>query len=349
MKKLFSLLLILSFVFSFIFADSFMNGCISFNVPNSLEIRSDQYEKIINRIADDAGFDFLNSNDEDIFEVVLQQEGLNIGNNEAESKYCRIKIVVTTDDSMSVPNWLMKEYFASLSLSEKKEYEEMLRSIAEMSIAIIDWYPTTYKNIGGLFAVCDHYTRKSTSGNDSPVEVYSYAINTGIYTITMYCSYRQSQAQIFVPVIKEFLDSLVLNFPENSADIESFTNSKNLYKHNLLGTKLSFLWPESNPTWITIEDNSVLKAKQLMYSSILTEGYLCVLQLIEYKTSLSKYQTGVFLMAIVNESLQTLRNNTSLKNLKIFENSFDNNSARLRYSYTNIADDSVLFGYAYWF
>ena len=54
MKKSVPFLLLLFLLPSVLFAVSFLDGRISFNVPNALEIRSNQYEQIFSRVADDA-------------------------------------------------------------------------------------------------------------------------------------------------------------------------------------------------------------------------------------------------------------------------------------------------------
>lgn len=348
MKKSVPFLLLLFLLPSVLFAVSFLDGRISFNVPNALEIRSNQYEQIFSRVADDAGLSSMNTSGEDSLKVVLQQKGLNTGDSKANSQYCRITISVSTDDSSSMPNWLMRESIASFSTSEKAEYEALLRSMTEMSTTVINWYPTTYEDLGGLFAIRNHYTRKSTAGNASPVEVYSYTIQTGIYTITIFCSYRQSQAVAFVPAINEFLESVTFNFSEDPAEIESLLGSEKLYTHNLPGTNVAFSWPEPNLSWTAVDENSIMKAEQLVYSNLFIEGYFSMLVYLEYKTALTRYQMSVLFASTMNEALTMLRMNTLLKDLKLLENSSDSNSARVRYSYTNTVDGSTAYGFAYW-
>ena len=348
MKKFVSLLLLLFLLTSVLFAASFFDGRISFNVPNALELRSELYEEIFSRVADDAGLSSMNTSGEDSLKVVLQQKGLNTGDSKANSQYCRITVSVSTDDSSSMPNWLMRESIASFSTAEKADFEALLRSMTEMSVTVINWYPTTYEDLGGLFAIRNHYTRKSTSGNSSPVEVYSYTIHAGINIITIFCSYRQSQALTFVPAINEFLESVTFNFQEDSDDLESFIDSESMYTNHIPGTNIAFSWPESNPSWVTIEDNPMVKAKQLVYSNLFMEGYYCTLVHFEYKTIFTEYQSTSLLISIMNEALTMLRMNKLLKDLKLLENSSDSKSARVRYSYTNTADNSKAYGFAYW-
>lgn len=348
MKKYLSLFLLLVLFSVTLNAVSFMEGRIVFDIPDALEVRSDQFEQIFSRVVDDAGYDFMNNYGEDTFKVVLQQKGLNTGNSKANTQYCRVTIEVSTDDSSSIPNQLIRDTVSSLAQSEKAEYENMMRRITENSVAVIDWYPTTYRDLGGLFAICNHYTRKSTSGNESPVEAYSYNIQADIYTITIFCSYRKSQASIFATAIDEFLESFTFKASDNTGQLSSLFATNGLHVHTIPETDIRFTWPESNPTWKVLDENSMAKVRQLVYSDLFGEGYLCTLTILEYKIDLSSYQTSTLLAATLNEGLSLLRMNTNLKNLKLLEQSMDNNSARLRYSYTNRVDDSTAYGFGYW-
>lgn len=347
MKKLLSICVLLLLLPSALFSVSFLDERIKFDVPPALEVRSELYEELFARVAEDIHVGLVNNDGEDTLKVVLQQKGLNIGDKKANSQYCRITLSVSTDDSSSIPNWVMRESFDYLSHSDKEEYETLMRNMSEMTAAVINWYPTTYEDIGGLFAISNHYTRKSTSGNISPVEVYSYTIVTGIHTITIMCSYRQSQARTFVPAINEFLESLVFNFPEDSYELESIDTLASMYSHQIPGTQVAFMWPEMNPSWVTVDDNSMFKTKQITYSNFLMEGYFCSIGYLEFVSPLSRYQMSSMLASTINEALTILRTNTIIKNVKLLENSYDSDSGRLKYSYSTSIDDSKLHGFSY--
>jgi len=346
MRKLLFLLLFTT-LSPVLFAVSFLDDQLSFDVPTALEIRSSQFEQFYARIAEDANMGWSNNEGEDTLHVVLQQKGLNTSDEKALSQYCRIIIEVASDDSAATPNWLVRETLTSMDSSEKEEYEAFIRRTTEMTTSIINWYPTTYEDIDELFAFRNHYTRKSTSGNISPVEVYSYNIITGIYTITITCAYRQSQALTFVPLINEFLESLVFNFPEDSHILESIYSPNTMSTHKIPGTNAAFIWPESNPSWITVEENSLFKTEQVDYSNLFMEGYLCSISSLKYKISLNDYQISSLLASALNEALTILRTNALLEDLKLQENWSDSNSSRLRYSYTNSIDGSKVYGFCY--
>ena len=348
MKKLVPLLILLVLLPSVLFADSFFDSRIVFDVPTALEVRSEQYEQLVSRVADDAGCDAMDKSGEDAYKVVLQQKGLNAGDAKSDAQYCRITITVSTDDSSPIPNWFMRESFASLSPSEREEYETMIHRFTEMTTSVIEWYPMTTEDLGGLFAIRNHYTRKSTSGNSSPVEVYFYTIPEGVYTITIFCSYRQNQALTFAPAINEFLESLTFNFSNDDAELESSLGSQSLYTHTIPGANIAFSWPESNPSWTAVGENSSLKVKQLEYSSLSIEGYACKLGSFEYKSALSDYQMSALLASTMNETLSMMRKNMLLKNLKLLENLSDRDAARIRYSYTATIDTSPVYGFSYW-
>lgn len=348
MKKFVSLSILLVLLPSVLFAVSWLDGRIAFTVPTALEVRSEKYEQVFSRVADDAGYGAMDKSGEDAYKVVLQQKGLNAGDAKADGQYCRITVTVSTDDSSPIPNRFMRESFASLSPSEREEYETMMHRLAEMTTSVIDWYPMTTEDLGGLFAIRNQYTRKSTSGNSSPVEVYYYTIAEGVYTITVFCSYRQSQAPIFVPAINEFLESLTFNFSNDDAELESSFGSQSLYAHTIPGSNIAFSWPETNPSWTAVAENSSVKVKQLEYSNLSMEGYVCTLGSFEYKFALSDYQISVLLASTMNEALSMMRENTLLKNLKLLENSTDREAARIRYSYTATIDNSPVYGFSYW-
>ena len=229
-------MIILASLCSSVFAVSYLNGAINFDVPSKLEIQSGSYLDFSNAFFDAAGI----SPEDGTIKIVLQQKGLNDYKQEAFDQYCRIIIEVKCDEE-TIENESYRNYINSLSYADIREMDTEAKSLAQMQFAVNTWYPIEFPDFAGYFSTKVAYVRQSQTGNqDVYVETYTIIAGNVVFNITF--SYRVTEKSYFQPAIQEFIKSLKLDLSKIPVSTSKRKASGSI---TIPGTTKTVRWPEN--------------------------------------------------------------------------------------------------------
>lgn len=190
MKKRILLIFCLLFVAKRIFSISILNGKVSFDIPNNMELRGEIPSK------------YFSSG-----EIIMTQKGLQEGNINALDEYARIIINVKQADENS------KYIYGNLNLFSPEIIDEMdniLRNIAKENIShLIKWNPIKIINLNyKTKAIITTFIRSSLQHMNSQVQVQSYTFLIDNFLIEIICSYRINDSNEYKSDLNKFIKSI---------------------------------------------------------------------------------------------------------------------------------------------
>lgn len=304
MKRILFLSLLFILSISFVFAESILNGAITFDVPSVLEIQSGSYLDFKNDMFNAAGI----TNETSYMKVVLQQKGVNDFTPNSSDKYCRIIIEVTETDS-SLSNDANKRIINALTPSDIQEFEETLKSSAKTQEVIDKWYPMERLDFAGCFAVKISYERQSVSGN-SNVYVETYSIPSSNCVIKITFSYRITYESYFLPAIEDFKKSLKIDL--SKILIESGTKGA----VQIIGTSKKVRWPE-NGQFHYLDDDSEARYYECNYAGDFLTTQLTAVQSTTRFPYTERLQTISVLGLSISSTLKDILNGAGIYNYEM--------------------------------
>lgn len=323
---LFALILLLCLP---VFSYSICDGQFSFNIPQALEIQSENFKETMDPLLEAIG-------NKD-YDCVLQQKGLNTFEPNSLNQYCRILIRKTVDPNAKyLTNKVYRDIFKIMSSEEKEDFFEELFDFLVGGIVIKEIKDYGTCEIGGKLALFYDIVRESTTGKED-VLLSSYMIPCGETIFMMQVAYRVSEEKIFSSSIKQFFDSLVINIEEIDY----------LSEVQIPGTNKTFLWPEKTANWsITASDSS--GTTRMAISNQLTErGYAISLGVASFNSSQFLYKS-MYPEILLNQGYQNYMK-TKMYGKKLIENRISGGIGSLKYSYISSSTGITAYGLGKYF
>lgn len=180
-------------------------GICTYQIPPTLEIQAGKYKTISDQFHKKI-LEITHTPDS----VVAQPKGINVFNQKALKRYCRV--MVETRRGKAGDNPKLDEPMA-VSAADLREVNESYKSniynsaaaLKGMKMKILSWLGTKVARVNGVDAILATYTRSVNDAEPVMVRMYTIANNDAVHTITI--SYRESERQLWANDLNKVVES----------------------------------------------------------------------------------------------------------------------------------------------
>ena len=288
-----------------------------FEVPADMELQEGFFSDIS---------DFFSFDNENLYEAVLQQKGLNstmesyegyVANVNAYDDYCRITISCK-DGTVGL---------GELSSYELDYLEDYMYELMSSIYSIPQWNGIKIANFKGYTAYILDYIRGSVAGNED-VHVYNMIISTEAHEWTIIFAARESSLSKWIPSFREFGESFEFG------ELEAISPQSAISSFEIPGTSQSFYWYRI-PYWQT-EYSERIRLSNYYDENYDSDGYININITIMDLSGVVSGRIGQlgFLLGIQQQIPMAVLEMMAGLNVRVIENSIDSENSIYTYRYS---------------
>ena len=175
----------------------------SFDIPPTMELQDGAYQKIKNNLENILKMNLS------IFQIIVQQKGLNDLNRDGFSRYARV--MFKTEPGERDPELILDFDIRQFTPIDIAGLNDIYKGVAQMGFAntglkLLEWYPLKIEKINGMS--CIHTSYKRQLNNNEPVIVHNYNFFNYDYNHTLILSHRQNEKVYWEKDFLAILNSL---------------------------------------------------------------------------------------------------------------------------------------------
>ena len=322
MKKAFLLFAVMCLILLPGWSEKYSNSYIEIEVPEGLEVQNETWGALGNLVRTGSS-----SSSDAVYQLVLQQDGLNALQSDAWNNYCRVMVTIM---DIGLEGYSNKDFEAEMEAYSSQELAEIYDSLETTLIGsyeVLERYERNTKYIDGKYALHMSLLRKPAKEDQGNVYVDScyFVVNGYMFCVTK--SYRYSQKDCYAPIADKAVASIKVLWE----DAEESTGK--LYEQSFPWMNSTFLWPEETIQWETTTSSDGTK-KRAYFSDVNGLGFTYELAILNFSQSVSKSDQSEILKQFKSQAVSGIRNKMKNYNLSITKNTISNGAIYIDYTYS---------------